>query len=67
MGEQGCFKLDSTCKSDTLPDAMNDVHSTEFLNGLMCSGLSNHKMILKVGTPRLKIFIHQLDHTMRLD
>lgn len=46
---------ESTCKSDTLPDALNDVHSTEFLNGLKCSRLPNHKLILKIGSPIMLI------------
>jgi ATP-dependent DNA helicase PIF1 len=32
-------------------DCPDDIHTTEFLNTINCSGLPNHKLKLKVGVP----------------
>ncbi|CAH9125196.1 unnamed protein product, partial [Cuscuta epithymum] len=42
---------DSPCKSDANLDFLADLHTPEFLNGIKASGVPNHQLHLKVGTP----------------
>ncbi|KAK7312898.1 hypothetical protein VNO77_37136 [Canavalia gladiata] len=39
----------------------NDIHTSEFLNTINCSGLPNHEIKLKVGAPI--ILLRNIDHT----
>lgn len=55
---------DSTCSSDDILNVLNDVHTPEFLNGLKCSGLPNHEINLKVGTPIM--LLRNVDHSAGL-
>ncbi|XP_019152280.1 PREDICTED: uncharacterized protein LOC109149095, partial [Ipomoea nil] len=41
------LSCDSVCKSDTSSDMLSEVHTTEFLNSLRCSGVPNHSLTLK--------------------
>ncbi|KAL3633896.1 hypothetical protein CASFOL_022658 [Castilleja foliolosa] len=56
---------DSTCKSDgSVNDFISELHTPEFLNAISCSGVPNHKLHLKVGTPVM--LLRNLDHSMGL-
>ncbi|KAL3643546.1 hypothetical protein CASFOL_014361 [Castilleja foliolosa] len=45
------FSSNTVCKSDSAGDMLGDVHMPEFLNSIKCSGVPNHELNLKVGTP----------------
>ncbi|KAL3634567.1 hypothetical protein CASFOL_021621 [Castilleja foliolosa] len=45
------YSSNTVCKSDSNGDMLGDVHAPEFLNSIKCSGVSNHELNLKVGTP----------------
>ncbi|XP_019183580.1 PREDICTED: uncharacterized protein LOC109178413 [Ipomoea nil] len=55
---------DSVCKSDSNVDMLADLHTPEFLNGLRCSGVPNHSLTLKVGSPVM--LLRNIDHTLGL-
>lgn len=55
---------DSACKSDANVDILADVHTPEFLNGIKCSGVPNHEIKLKVGTPVM--LLRNIDHSLGL-
>ncbi|XP_074575299.1 uncharacterized protein LOC141831797 [Curcuma longa] len=55
---------DSTCHSDRNVDLLHDVHTPEFLNGIRCSGVPNHELNLKVGTPVM--LLRNIDHSLGL-
>ncbi|KAK6158896.1 hypothetical protein DH2020_006210 [Rehmannia glutinosa] len=55
---------DSACKSDSNVDLLQDVHAPEFLNTIRCSGLPNHELKLKVGTPVM--LLRNIDHSLGL-
>jgi ATP-dependent DNA helicase PIF1 len=42
---------DTPCKSDEDYDIQGDWCTTEFLNDIKCSGIPNHRLILKTGVP----------------
>lgn len=42
---------DYICKSDENTDVEGEWFITEFLNDIKCSGLPNHRLILKIGVP----------------
>nr|XP_043616290.1 ATP-dependent DNA helicase pif1-like [Erigeron canadensis] len=51
-GEQREYlSSDSISQSDLNPNMSPDLYSTDFLNKIKMSGLPNHKLTLKVGTP----------------
>ncbi|CAA0831597.1 PIF1 helicase, partial [Striga hermonthica] len=54
----------TACKSDAGYDSLQDLHTPEFLNGIKCSRLPNHKLHLKVGTPVM--LLRNIDHSMGL-
>ncbi|XP_073302991.1 uncharacterized protein [Primulina huaijiensis] len=54
----------TTCHSDRNVDLLNDVHTPEFLNGIRCSGVPNHELNLKVGTPVM--LLRNIDHSFGL-
>ncbi|KAL3639576.1 hypothetical protein CASFOL_017483 [Castilleja foliolosa] len=45
------YSSNTVCKSDSAGDMLGDVHTPEFLNSIKCSGVPNHELNLKVGTP----------------
>ncbi|XP_019174242.1 PREDICTED: ATP-dependent DNA helicase PIF1-like [Ipomoea nil] len=55
---------DSVCKSDANVDMLADLHNLEFLNALRCSGIPNHALTLKVGSPVM--LLRNIDHTLGL-
>ncbi|KAL3623920.1 hypothetical protein CASFOL_032736 [Castilleja foliolosa] len=56
---------DSTCKSDgSANDFMSELHTPEFLNSIECSGVPNHELHLKVGTPVM--LLRNLNHSIGL-
>ncbi|XP_019192717.1 PREDICTED: uncharacterized protein LOC109187011 [Ipomoea nil] len=59
-----CGNFDSACKSDSNVDLLADVHTPEFLNGIKCSGVPNHELRLKVGTPIM--LLRNIDHSVGL-
>ncbi|KAL3646345.1 hypothetical protein CASFOL_011525 [Castilleja foliolosa] len=64
---EGCTYLssDSTCKSDgSANNFTSELHTPEFLNSIKCSGVPNHELHLKVGTPVM--LLRNLDHSMGL-
>ncbi|XP_019179844.1 PREDICTED: uncharacterized protein LOC109175042 [Ipomoea nil] len=58
------LSCDSVCKSDSNVDMLADLHTPEFLNGLRCSGVSNHSLTLKVGSPVM--LLRNIDHSLEL-
>ncbi|XP_019158019.1 PREDICTED: uncharacterized protein LOC109154746 [Ipomoea nil] len=58
------LSCDSVCKSDTSSDMLSEVHTTEFLNSLRCSGVPNHSLTLKVGSPIM--LLRNIDHSLGL-
>jgi len=51
-GEEKIYlSYDSTISKNSSGDAIEDVHTPEFLNTIVASGLPNHKLRLKVGVP----------------
>jgi hypothetical protein len=47
--EQIYLSYDSPCRSNSGADMIDDVHTPEFLNTIVCSGLPRHKLRLKIG------------------
>ncbi|XP_019162782.1 PREDICTED: uncharacterized protein LOC109159154 [Ipomoea nil] len=58
------FSCDTVCKSDSSDGILADVHTPEFLNGLRASGIPNHALTLKVGSPVM--LLRNIDHSMGL-
>ncbi|XP_057811702.1 uncharacterized protein LOC131025941 [Salvia miltiorrhiza] len=55
---------DSTSRSDSITDLVQQVHTPEFLNSIKCSGVPNHEIYLKVGTPVM--LLRNIDHANEL-
>ncbi|XP_057452082.1 uncharacterized protein LOC130743879 [Lotus japonicus] len=45
------LSCDTTCRSDEDSEVEAEWFTSEFLNNIKCSGIPNHKLILKVGVP----------------
>ncbi|XP_031106347.1 ATP-dependent DNA helicase PIF1-like [Ipomoea triloba] len=58
------LSCDSVCKADTNDNMLAEVHTTEFLNSLKCSGVPNHSLSLKVGSPIM--LLRNIDHSIGL-
>ncbi|XP_031124334.1 uncharacterized protein LOC116027048 [Ipomoea triloba] len=55
---------DTTCKADGSSSVLSDVHTPEFLSTIRASGLPNHSLTLKVGSPVM--LMRNIDHTLGL-
>ncbi|CAH9100819.1 unnamed protein product [Cuscuta epithymum] len=55
---------DSVSKFDCTTDLMTELHTPEFLNSIKFSGVPNHELTLKVGTPVMLLW--NIDHSMGL-
>ncbi|XP_031106061.1 uncharacterized protein LOC116010693 [Ipomoea triloba] len=58
------LSCNSVCKSDANIDMLSDLHTPEFLNGIKCSGVPNHSLTLKVGSPVM--LLRNIDHSLGL-
>ncbi|XP_031116687.1 uncharacterized protein LOC116020348 [Ipomoea triloba] len=58
------LSCDSVCKTDNGSGVLADVHTPEFLNGLKASGIPNHSLTLKVGSPVM--LLRNIDHSLGL-
>ncbi|XP_019157246.1 PREDICTED: uncharacterized protein LOC109153829 [Ipomoea nil] len=58
------LSCNSVCKSDSNVDMLADLHTPEFLNGLRCSGVPDHSLTLKVGSPVM--LMRNIDHSLGL-
>ncbi|CAH9089859.1 unnamed protein product, partial [Cuscuta europaea] len=59
-----CLSSDAVSKVDSTSDFMAELHTPEFLNSIKLSGVPNHELTLKVGTPVM--LLRNIDHSMRL-
>ncbi|KAL6530588.1 hypothetical protein OROMI_028477 [Orobanche minor] len=55
---------DEPCHSNSTTDVINALHTTEFLNEIRSSGVPNHELNLKVGTPVM--LLRNVDHSIGL-
>ncbi|XP_073280533.1 uncharacterized protein [Primulina huaijiensis] len=55
---------DTTCHSDKNIDLLTNVYTPEFLNAIKCSGVPNHELNLKGGTPVM--LLRNIDHSLGL-
>ncbi|XP_019166959.1 PREDICTED: uncharacterized protein LOC109162730 [Ipomoea nil] len=58
------YSCDTACKADSSSSILADVHTPEFLNSIRASGLPNHSLTLKVGSPVM--LMRNIDHTLGL-
>ncbi|XP_031127792.1 uncharacterized protein LOC116029887 [Ipomoea triloba] len=58
------LSCDTVCKSDSSNGVLSDMHTPEFLNGLKASGIPNHALTLKVGSPIM--LLRNIDHALGL-
>ncbi|XP_072066918.1 uncharacterized protein [Arachis hypogaea] len=61
---QKFFSSDKACPTEGNNELLASVHIPEFLNTIRCSGVSNHELTLKVGTPIM--LLRNIDHTVGL-
>ncbi|XP_019198428.1 PREDICTED: uncharacterized protein LOC109192311 [Ipomoea nil] len=58
------LSCDTVCRTESNNGILADVHTPEFLNGLRVSGIPNHSLALKVGSPVM--LLRNIDHTLGL-
>ncbi|XP_031097065.1 uncharacterized protein LOC116001320 [Ipomoea triloba] len=58
------FRSDTVCKADADNGILADAHTPEFLNGIRVSGVPNHSLTLKIGSP--VILMRNIDHSLGL-
>ncbi|XP_019155261.1 PREDICTED: uncharacterized protein LOC109152142 [Ipomoea nil] len=58
------FSCDTICKADADAGILGDVHTPEFLNGIRASGIPNHALTLKIGSPVM--LLRNIDHSVGL-
>ena len=62
--EVSYLSSDSICRSDMNAQSVEDIYTPEILNSLRCSGVPNHVLRLKVGSPIM--LLRNLDRSMGL-
>lgn len=55
------LSCDTVCRSESDDSILADVHTPEFLNGIRASGIPNHSLTLKVGSPVM--LLRNIDHS----
>ncbi|XP_019196140.1 PREDICTED: uncharacterized protein LOC109190150 [Ipomoea nil] len=58
------FSCDTICKAVADAGILSDVHTPEFLNGIRASGLPNHALTIKIGSPVM--LLRNIDHSVGL-
>ncbi|XP_019182122.1 PREDICTED: ATP-dependent DNA helicase PIF1-like [Ipomoea nil] len=58
------YSSDAVCKADGDNGIFGDVHTPEFLNSIRVSGLPNHTLTLKIGSPVM--LMRNIDHSLGL-
>ncbi|XP_019150680.1 PREDICTED: uncharacterized protein LOC109147533 [Ipomoea nil] len=58
------YSSDAVCKTDGDNGILGDVHTPEFLNSIRVSGLPNHTLNLKIGSPVM--LMRNIDHSLGL-
>ncbi|XP_019177371.1 PREDICTED: ATP-dependent DNA helicase PIF1-like [Ipomoea nil] len=58
------FSSNAVCKADDDNGIIGDVHTPEFLNSIRFSGLPNHTLTLKIGSPVM--LMRNIDHSLCL-
>ncbi|XP_019172007.1 PREDICTED: uncharacterized protein LOC109167446 [Ipomoea nil] len=58
------LSCDSVCRAENGDGVLANVHIPEFLNGLKASGIPNHSLTLKVGSPVM--LLRNIDHSLGL-
>ncbi|XP_072088107.1 uncharacterized protein [Arachis hypogaea] len=61
---QTFYSSDKACETEPANDISASIHTPEFLNTIKCSGVPNHELTLKVGTPIM--LLCNIDHTAGL-
>ncbi|XP_019184989.1 PREDICTED: uncharacterized protein LOC109179968 [Ipomoea nil] len=58
------FSCDTVCKADADAGILGDVHTPKFLNGIRASGVPNHSLTLKIGSPVM--LLRNVNHSVGL-
>ncbi|XP_019160467.1 PREDICTED: uncharacterized protein LOC109157040 [Ipomoea nil] len=58
------YSSDAVCKADGDNGIFGDVHTLKFLNSIRVSGLPNHTLTLKIGSPVM--LMRNIDHSLGL-
>ncbi|XP_072081071.1 uncharacterized protein [Arachis hypogaea] len=58
------YSSDKACPTESNNDLLASIHTPEFLNTINCSGVPNHQLTLKVGTPIM--LLRNIDHSTEL-
>ncbi|XP_019158578.1 PREDICTED: ATP-dependent DNA helicase PIF1-like [Ipomoea nil] len=58
------YSSDAVCKADGDNGIFGDVHTPKFLNSIRVSGLPNHTLTLKIGSPVM--LMRNIDHSLGL-
>ena len=58
------LSADNISKTKSIDSEMTDLFTVEFLNTIKCSGLPNHRIVLKVGC--MIMLLRNIDHASEL-
>ncbi|XP_025652652.1 uncharacterized protein [Arachis hypogaea] len=61
---QTYYSSDKACPTESNNDLLASIHTPEFLNTIRCSGVPNHELTLKAGTPIM--LLRNIDHSVGL-